>query len=422
MTILNLPAYYFPEQIASSHLTSDLENAYINAGFDIKICSPIPTRGITDEVYEEYKNKKSYSLKEGHINVTRFYMFREGKNPILRALRYVLVNIIQYIKSGSLGEIDVIVGASTPPTQGILCTLTKKKLSKKLKKTVPFIFSLQDVFPDSLVYTGLTKKGSLIYKIGDKIAMYTYKNADRIVVISEDFRRMLIQKGIPEGKIEVIYNWIDTDAVKFIPRDENRLFDEYGIDRNKFYIAYSGNIGLTQNMDMLLEIAEELNDKENIGFILVGDGAYRSQVEQTVTEKKLTNVHLLPFQPYERISEVFSLGDVGLLISKKGVANNSVPSKTWSYMAAERPVLASFDEDSELCRIITRSKCGCCADAGDKKRLKELILELANGRDELSLFGDNGRRFVIDNISKQSCTEKYAELIKSVTKSVTVEE
>ena len=141
------------------------------------------------------------------------------------------------------------------------------------------------------------------------IENFTYRNADKIIVISEDFKKNIIAKGVPEDKIVVIYNWVDEEAVKHVPREKNKLFDTYGLDRNKFYITYSGNIGLTQNMDMLLDVAKELEKESNIEFVLIGEGAYKDKVKEILQEKQIKNVTLLPFQPYEDISYVFSLGE-----------------------------------------------------------------------------------------------------------------
>ena len=243
---------------------------------------------------------------------------------------------------------------------------------------------------------------------------YTYKNADKIIVISEEFKNILLRRGISEDKIEVIYNWIDEKKIQYVAREDNKLFDEYNLDRDKFYIAYSGNIGLTQNMDMLLEIADHIKDNKNIGIILVGDGEYKEQVKNTIKEKALDNVKLLPFQPYERISEVFSLGDISLIISKKGVAKNSLPGKTWGYMAAKRPVLASFDKDSELTRIIEKNECGICVDANDKENLQKAILELSNK--DIAYLGENGRKYIKNNLTKNVCTKKYVDIIKEIVK------
>lgn len=223
-------------------------------------------------------------------------------------------------------------------------------------------------------------------------------------------------KGVPEDKIVVVYNWVDQNKVVDVPREENKLFDAYGLDRSKFYIEYSGNIGLTQNMDMLLECMKEFQEFcPDLHLVLVGEGAYKSQVEEIVKRDNLTNVHILPFQPYDDISYVFSLGDAGLVISKPGVGANSVPSKTWSIMSASRPVLANFDEN-ELKDIISNNNCGIFTKAGDKESFKESILTLYNNRELAREMGKNGRTFVTENLTREVGTAKYVEVIKSVVK------
>ncbi len=410
MKILLLPAYFYPEQAASSYLGDNIRQALCGAGCDVILYAPIPSRGISKEVREEYKKRKLEHWHDGKLEIHRFSMYAEGKNPVLRALRYVFCWCAQFWKGLRAKDIDLIYLASTPPIQGVLGGLLKK-----IKK-VPFVYNLQDIFPDSLAGTGLAKKGGLLWKIGRVIENFTYRNADKIIVISEDFKRNIMEKGVPEEKIVVVYNWVDEEAVKHVSREDNKLFDAYGLDRSKFYITYSGNIGLTQNMDMLLEVAKELETEEpDIQFVLIGEGAYKKRVQEIIAEKNIGNVALLPFQPYEDISHVFSLGDAGLVISKPGVGENSVPSKTWSILSASRPVLANFDEN-ELKTIVAENQCGIFTKAGDKEAFKQAILDLYHDREHCEQLGRNGREFILKNLTRAVGTQKYVDVIKSFEK------
>lgn len=222
----------------------------------------------------------------------------------------------------------------------------------------------------------------------------------------------IIAKGVPENKIEIVYNWVDENAVINVSRKDNPLFDRYGLDRDKFYICYSGNIGFTQNMDMLLNVAKQLQDEENLGFVIVGDGAYKAKVEERIQKEQIQNVKLIPFQSYEDISYVFSLGDIGLVISKGGVGSNSVPSKTWSYMSAERPILASFDVDSELCQIVQENNCGVCVPSDNAEALKQAIILMTDKKNNEE--GRNGRRFVLEHLTREIGTKAYYdELVRT---------
>ena len=396
-------SYYLPETAASLYITDNIVHACADKGIEVDLYTPSPTRNVPDGSVWEREERQM----DGKLRIHRFHLYGEGKNPMLRALRYFLGEFI-LLHYCMWKKYDVAFVDSTPPIQGL-----KMPLIKWLKRK-PTIYNVQDIFPDSLVGTGLTHEGSLIWKIGRIVEKITYRYADKIIVISEDFKKNIMAKGVPEDKIVVIYNWVDQNKVVDVPREENKLFDVYGLDRSKFYITYNGNIGLTQNMDMLLDVAKELQEEyEDIHFVLVGNGAYLDEVKRKVADQQLENVHLLPFQPYEDISHVFSLGDASLVISKPGVGANSVPSKTWSIMSASRPVLANFDEN-ELKTIIENNHCGIFTKAGDKDAFKESILTLYNHRELCQEYGRNGRKFVLDNLTREVGTQKYVDVIKEV--------
>lgn len=396
-------SYYLPETAASLYITDNIVHACADKGIEVDLYTPSPTRNVPDGSLWEREERQM----DGKLRIHRFHLYGEGKNPMLRALRYFLGEFI-LLHYCMWKKYDVAFVDSTPPIQGL-----KMPLIKWLKRK-PTIYNVQDIFPDSLVGTGLTHEGSLIWKIGRIVEKITYRYADKIIVISEDFKKNIMAKGVPEDKIVVIYNWVDQNKVVDVPREENKLFDVYGLERSKFYITYNGNIGLTQNMDMLLDVAKELQKVyEDIHFVLVGNGAYLDEVKRKVADQQLENVHLLPFQPYEDISHVFSLGDASLVISKPGVGANSVPSKTWSIMSASRPVLANFDEN-ELKTIIENNHCGIFTKAGDKDAFKESILTLYNHRELCKEYGHNGRKFVLDNLTREVGTQKYVDVIKEV--------
>ena len=407
MKVLFLDAYYEPEQIAFTHLENDLIEGLIEHGHTVHIVCPIPTRGIDKNTVEKYKGIRHQSKNQGKVKVTRFWAPQEGKNPVTRALRYFWCNLRTYQLGIRATKVDVVFANSTPPTQGWIAGKVAKKLN------APFVYSLQDIFPDSLINAQMTKKGSLIWRIGRIIENYTYKSASKIIVLSKSFKNNIIEKGVSETKIVVIPNWIDTCSVYPIDRKDNVLFDRYNLDQNKFYICYSGNIGHSQNLGLLYKCAIRLQkETPDICFLLIGEGAAKEKFEQKIKEKGLTNIIVLPFQPYEDIAHVFSLGDVGLIISKPGIGNSSVPSKTWSIMAAKKPILASFDEESELSRLIIAEKCGLCSNPKSVDNFIEKLLCLKNHNTMAKQMGNNGFDYVREFLSKDNCVSKYIKVLK----------
>lgn len=410
MRMLRLRAYYNPEQTAAAHLDDDLSEALAMNDIFCVNYTPTPTRGISYEEYKKYKkgkNKEEYKY-DNHMIIYRFLMFRERKNPIQRAIRYLLCSLKEYRLGTKEKNISIVFSSSTPPTQGLLSALVAKKLSKKYGHKVPFVFCLQDIFPDSLVNTKMTYKGSLIWKIGRKIEDYTYRCADKIITISDGFKSNIMAKGVPEGKIVVIPNWVNTDVVYPVERKDNILFDRYRLDRSLFYVSYCGNIGHSQNMDMLLDSAKMVNNPR-IRFVIFGEGALKEYVKNRIENENIDNIIMIPYQDYSEIAHVFSLGDVGIIVSKPGVGISSIPSKALSIMAAARPVLASFDKNSELSYMIEKAQCGIVVSPDSKYDFVNAINTLYQNK--YSVKGENGRNYVTTFRNKNVCTGKYVEVI-----------
>ena len=410
MRILTFSAYYTPEIVSSMYLTEDIYKALVSNGHEIMLFCPIPCRGVSKETRKKYKKLRKEEKYDGKLHIRRFFLFKEHKSTFLRFIRYYFLTWIFFFK-GLFVKADVIFAQSTPPIIGL--ALSKLRFWKR----IPVVYNLQDIFPDSLVNAGITKKGSLIWKIGRCIEKKTYKSAKHIIVISEDFENNIITKGISKNKITLIPNWVDGDEVLYVEREKNKLFDLYNLDRHKFYVAYSGNIGYTQDLDMLLDAALILQSKnKEVGFILVGEGAAKEHVLKRISDEKINNVAMIPFQDYRDISFVFSLGDVGLIISKKGIGENSVPSKTWSYMAASRPILASFDLNSQLSLTIKKAGCGLISEAGNIDDFVEKVLWFSSHRDSLEKMGRSGREFVVTELDKKRCSDLYCRTIENATK------
>ena len=402
MKILLLNAYFYPEVISFTHLEQDLIEGFLEAGHEISVICPIPTRGVAAELVVKYKSIKQESVLGVHVR--RFWAPQEGKNYILRAFRYIWCNLCEYYIGTKYKDIDLLFAVSTPPTQGFLAG----KLAKKLK--CPLVYSLQDVFPDSLVTTGKSREGSISWKIGRKIEDKTYSLCSKIIVISNTIKKNLMNKGVSIEKLEMIPNWVDTDDIKPVERDSNKLIAEYNLDKNKFIVVYAGNFGAAQDIDVIISAAELLKCEQAIQFVIFGSGSEYKAIKRRV--EKINNIIMNPLLPLDRVSEVYSLGDVALITCKKGVGKSGMPSKTWSIMACNTSIIASFDMDSELAEIIKATDAGICVEPGNAEKLagaiKESYLILNSG---VSCRVCNSRKYVLQTVSKKVCVEEYSRVI-----------
>lgn len=413
MKVLFLNSYFYPEDVASSYLGHNIREAIVDAGMDIVLYAPVPTRGISYDLRKEYSTiKKNEQWHDGHMTIHRFSLLKEGKNPVLRGLRYVLqvikhFNRAVFAKDGR--SCDVVYSSSTPPIQGAVVAMVKKF------RRIPFVYNLQDIFPDSLAGTGLAKKGGLFWKIGRMIENFTYRNADKIIVISHDFKKNIMAKGVPEEKIEVVYNWVDENAIVPVKEEENDLFEEFGISRDKFRVIYAGNLGNAQNIEIIVDAARKLKDNPKIEFVIFGKGGLEDEIKQTKAKEQLDNLKILPLQPYERVAKVYGLGHVCIVACKPGLGGAAMPSKTWSIMSSGRAVLANFDE-GELKEIVENNHCGAFTKAGDLEGFVSTIENLSQHPEQCAEMGVNGRQFILENLTRAVGTQKYVNVIKSVVK------
>lgn len=396
MRVLFLDSYFKPEKTSGAHLAESLRQGLAQAGHTMQVYAPTPTRGVSDEVRREYKkNRKRETELNGALDIYRFSLYREGRNSLGRALRYGILEL-QLLWFGLWAKnIDLLPVGSTPPINGLIATVIKK-----LRK-IPYVYTVQDLFPESLVSTGMAKKGSLLWKIGSWVSDVTYRNAEHIVVISESLKTALMEKGVPEEKISVIYNWIDTQTTVPVPRQENPLYEEFSLDPDAFTVTYAGNLGNSQNPALLVDCAQKLADRKDIRFVIFGNGTEKEKLQKRIEESGLSNIRLLPLQPVERVSQVYSLGDASFVICKKGVGVGAFPSKAASIMATGTPILASFDTDSDLCRMIEKEKIGLCAEAEDADAAVAAILRLYEDREMCRTMGENARNLACSRFSKE---------------------
>lgn len=309
---------------------------------------------------------------------------------------------------GLFTDYDLLFVDSTPPTRGLVASIIRFFRKKNI------IYNAQDIFPDSLVCTGLASDKGLVWKIGTWIERITYKYSDLIIVISESMRSNLLDKHVPPCKIESIYNWVDPDMVRNVPDGDNRLFDEFGIDPSKFRIVYAGNLGSAQNIDIIIDAAKRLENLDSVEFIVFGEGTEKERIRNRVEKENHSNIKLLPLQPAARVSEVYSLGNVAIVSCKKGFGGIAMPSKFWNIMSTETPVIASFDEDTDIQYLLSEYNLGWFTEAEDLDSFIWAIKDALSSKSRCKEKGINARKFVEKNVTKDICTNRYIDIFERV--------
>ncbi len=401
MKIVMMRPTYKPELSGGTHLAVDLVNDFIESGNTVELITPISDKYLpmVDEANDECII---------HRVTSRF----TKKDALSRILRYIEVSLKMYREAAKIKDADIIMTHSMPPLLGPIGALLGKK------KKIPVLYWEQDIVSESLISTGILGnpgvKQKLLYKAAQRLEIISEKKSTQIVTISEKFKNMHIARGIDADKISVVYNWIDTEQVYSVPRENNPLFDSLDIPRDKFIVSYCGNLGVPQNVEIMIDAAEKLKENKDILFVIIGGGSREEKIRKYAAEKNLPNLSIHPLQPLEQSHYVYSVGDVGLVIGRSGTSNNGFPSKTWSIMSAGQAMISCFDTDSELSAFVREGKCGIAVEPDSPDALANAVTELYSNRSNTENMGKEARKYVIKNFGRKAATGNIIHIAESM--------
>jgi colanic acid biosynthesis glycosyl transferase WcaI len=304
---------------------------------------------------------------------------------------------------------DAVLAMSPPLTLGLAGAAVARL------RRAPFVFNIQDVFPDAAVETGALTNRKVI-AAASMLERVSYQAADAVTVLSEDLRDNLVAKldgrvrGEP-GKVRVIPNFVDTVAVTPGPVD-GAYRRELGLV-GKTVVLYAGNVGLSQSLDLVVAAARRLVDRRpDVVFLVNGGGSGRLPLEAAAAD--LPNVRFGDFQPADRLADVLATGDIHLVPLKRGLAKASVPSKLYSILAAGRPVLAAVDEGTEVARTVEAAGAGVAVGPDDPDAFCAGLDRLLDDPDGAAEMGARGRRFVEGWASPAAVAERYEALFEEL--------
>jgi glycosyltransferase involved in cell wall biosynthesis len=282
----------------------------------------------------------------------------------------------------------------------------------KLFRRIPFVYDIKDLWPDALSATGMLTNRSAVWMTG-QWCKFSYFCASKVTVITPGYKKILIERGVPEHKLEVIYNWCDESHIAPAEKD-HKLADELGMT-GKFNIVFAGNIGKAQAIEAVIYAAQLIAaDCPDVQFLFFGGGLDVDSLKQKVTDLGLHNVRFFERRPLSQISSILSLADVLLVhLRDEPVYRITIPSKTQAYMAVGKPILAAVGGDTN--NLVLRAKAGLACEPEDSEAIAQTIRKFrAMSPDELSRMGADGRKFYQQNLSFDIAVSKYEEVFKAV--------
>lgn len=228
---------------------------------------------------------------------------------------------------------------------------------RHVQKSVPVIFNVQDIFPENAVYSGKMKKNGFLYKCFSFMQRHAYRYASRIITISEDMKAQLVEIGTPADKIEVVYNWSYRDTM-YDPSEIDYSCLDGIIDRSKFNVVYAGNIGVMQNVEIVIRAAAQMKDDKDVCFHVIGDGAYRKKLERLAIELQAGNVFFHDMMPSDCAPAIYSAADVNIIPLAENIYRTALPSKTATCLACGKPIIFAIGKDSKFAQRLCK-RIGC---------------------------------------------------------------
>jgi glycosyltransferase involved in cell wall biosynthesis len=407
MKILYITQYFYPEIGAPTNRALANVRYLANQGHEVTVLTEMPNhpKGV---IFKGYRGKIFLKEEIENFIVHRVWIFTSAhKNFASRILFYLTFPFMGILHSiFHWNNYDVLYISSPPLFVGII-GIFFRKLSGKIK----FIFEVRDLWPAAAIEMGALTNQKMInfsYKLENSI----YRAADHIVCVTNSFKEEITTKGYKEDSISVLRNGSDLNFKKVdIPEAFYRKYDK----ENNFILIYAGNLGIAQNLTILLKAAKKLRDK-NVLFIILGTGVEEKLLKIFAAGSNLDNVIFTGEIAQENVNEYLSLADIGIIPLKKiDVFKRTIPSKLFDYMSANLPVLLGVEGEAR--EILLESKAGITFEPDNVDDLVEKILLLQSDEKSRKVYAANGRKFVENNYNREVLAARLEEIIYKVINS-----
>ncbi|MGD0339231.1 MAG: glycosyltransferase family 4 protein [Bacteroidota bacterium] len=411
MNIVLLSAYFPPEIGSAAHLFYELGGELVRRGHRVTVLTGFPAYNVDETTFPLKYRKGKHLIEE--MNGMRIIRMRSPRMPrhvpVLRGLEQVSM-AWTFLWNGLFTlpkDNDIILIYSPPLFLGLTALLLRFFKGSKV------IVNIQDLFPQSAIDLQVLNSKILIW-LFQKIEKLIYRQSDSITVHSAGNRNHVLQcGGRPECTYEVP-NLVDTQEIH--PGERNNAFrSRYGIPQSEYIISFAGVIGLSQDIDTVIEAAKLTADLQPVVYYIVGDGIEKDRLVKQAAGLK--NIRFLPMIPKNEYIELLQASDICLSTLHKQVTTPVVPSKILSIMAAGRPVLASMPLHGDAPKLIKESDCGISVEPNHPGKLAEAVRWMFEHPDLCVSMGTNGRRYAVRHLSLEACTSHYEQLFTKLKKS-----
>lgn len=400
MKILFITQYFNPEP---SYKDLRFVESMSKLGHELEVLTGFPNFP-HGKRYSGYKLKFYEQEMQGEIKVHRAYLYPDHSDSVFKRFLNYFSFFVSAIIVGLfiVRKFDAIHVAATPLNAGLVGVILGKLFNK------PVLSDIQDIWPDSLSATGMLNNKKIL-KCVSYCCNWSYKNSKKITVISEGFKDLLIQRNVPESKIEIIYNWSELEGMA--PTGNHQL--KYSTD--VFNVTFAGNMGKAQDLSNLIYAAEVLSKEHpEIIFNFIGDGIEKQNLVDLVSEKNLDNVVFYDRVSSSEVINYLKQSDCLLISLKKDpLFEITIPSKTQAYLSLGKPIISTVLGNAA--DLIESAEAGYIVEPSNPYKLAETILRVSQlSKSELYQKGLSSKAFYERNLSKQASLNKFSSVFETM--------
>ena len=362
------------------------------------------------ELYTGHPDTLEYINCIETLNITKSPLY-DRKSKLTRVMSWIKYTFLAFFKIIFAPSGTLIFIVSNPPLLGPLAWFVSKI------RNLPYIVLVYDMHPDTMISFGVLKENSTAVKVWRYINKCVWESATAVYTIGDVMANKLSgQFDVERTQLKtvgVIPPWADTENIKPIEKSSNPLV--YELEQSDcITVLYSGNMGISHDIDSMLKAAKLLKDRQDIKFLFIGEGEKWQPAYDFVKAEQLYNVQVLPFQPEERLPYTMALGDISLVALDKGAEGLMVPSKMYYYMAAGSAVIGICQGYNDLEESLLKGNSGLTVLPGDFVQLAKSISHLAEDKNELSRLKENARKSSVKHFSRHACISKLEHSLRTI--------
>ena len=407
---------FSPDGVSTAYLYNDVALEFKKSGHEVVVLTTTPHYNVVEHTLAEQPLKKRYGglffesnfhgIKVVHVPQKKF------KSALLRVIGFLYWHFLSFFLALAQKKISIILSPSPPLTIGFLNILIAKFKGAKV------IYNVQEIYPDILIKE--SGKIPLFIKPLKWLEKFIYNHSDAVTTIDDVFYNTIAPRFKHKSKLHIIPNFVDTDIYKPITSADIKLnLDVFPELNGIIKVMYAGNIGHAQDWEPVIEVARKMRDQP-VAFFIIGEGVMKPYLQNQIDEHQLNNIYLIEYQQRELMPKIIAYADIHFIFMKKGMEDQGFPSKVYTIMACNKPLLIMAGENTPLTSFLKPLNCAAIITSSIfSEKCLQLQFFLNQVIDQPNLLTDmsyNGFKIIQQDYSKAAVTRQYINLCEEILK------